>query len=575
MVRLPGPAEPGSRPRRTLLRGACTLAIVFSAFSSAAPSAASGAAGVTPDAEATYLRLRELGDAIRTREARGLEATDARLAYPAALAALREAVLGLTGPEATEMQRALAQGELELPPAEDPAAGDDVDCQRSPRSGAALQELRAWSYACYSRSATGIRVDGRTTDRLSLLKDIAETADPARRRELFLAMEPVFRTMAGDGGVDSPFRRMQPMVAAQWRSAHSPVRENLAALGIDEAVLEPWLVSILQAWSELTAGSEIEPWDYEYAGNPVERVLGNRVPHARLRAINDAFHASLGADIDRLGIHFDIERRPGKGAVAFTDFGARPKRLADGNWSTGEPWVIAGYATGGIGNLNELLHETGHAIHIAAIRTSPAYADWPDSNAFTEALAEVFSQEVYEGAWQQRWLGAQASPEDNLRSRYSGIVLDVAWSLFELRAYADPAADPGLIWTGITSRYLHVKPHPDLAWWARRGQLLDSPGYMLNYGLGAILAADMRARARELRGAVSAGDPGYYAWVSERLFRFGREKSSGEVLRAFLGRAPDPRALLADLRRVRPAAATSSPTPLPATPAGADPVPGR
>ena len=90
MVRLPGPAEPGSRPRRTLLRGVCTLAIVFSAFSYAAPSAASGAAGVTPDAEATYLRLRELGDAIRTREARGLEATDARLAYPAALAAVRE-----------------------------------------------------------------------------------------------------------------------------------------------------------------------------------------------------------------------------------------------------------------------------------------------------------------------------------------------------------------------------------------------------------------------------------------------------------------------------------------------------
>ena len=32
----------------------------------------------------------------------------------------------------------------------------------------------------------------------------------------------------------------------------------------------------------------------------------------------------------------------------------------------GEPWVFATYRTGGLDNLNELLHETGHAVHIAA-----------------------------------------------------------------------------------------------------------------------------------------------------------------------------------------------------------------
>jgi Zn-dependent M32 family carboxypeptidase len=74
---------------------------------------------------------------------------------------------------------------------------------------------------------------------------------------------------------------------------------------------------------------------------------------------------------------------------------------------------------------------------------------------------------------------------------------------------------------------------------------------MMNYAIGAILAADLRARSRELRGAPAGAD--YYAWLSERLLRFGLEKSSAEVLRDFLGRAPDPRALLADMRRATPA----------------------
>jgi hypothetical protein len=566
MMRLPGRAEPlVAMPAR------CGAGAIFLTCLLLASPLAAQTPATPPTAEDLFLEVRELGDSIRTREARGLAASEARKAYPAALAALRAALSpGPAGPAAAEMRAALARGELEEPPPAAITADAAPDCLRPLPPDATLPALRARSYACYSHAATAIRVEGRVTDRLSLLKEIAGTDDAARRRQLFLAMEPMFRTMDGDGGAQSPFRRMQPMVAAQWRDGYSPVRDNLAALGMEEALLEPWLVSILQAWSELTAGSELEPWDYEFSGNPVERVLGGRVPHARLREINDAFHASLGADVVRLGIGYDIERRPGKTAVAFTDFGARPARRAGGSWSSGAPWVIAGYATGGIGNLNELLHETGHAIHIAAIRTTPAFADWPDSNAFTEALAEVISQEVYEPAWQARWLGAQATLEENLRSRYSGIVLDVAWSLFELRAYADPVADPNRLWSDICARYLHVKPHPELAWWARRGQLLESPGYMLNYGLGAILAADMRARARELRGPATGDDPGYYAWLSEQLFRFGREKPSGEVLREFLGRPPDPGALLADLRRAGSAASSATrASPRPATHADA------
>ena len=58
--------------------------------------------------------------------------------------------------------------------------------------------------------------------------------------------------------------------------------------------------------------------------------------------------------------------------------------------------MFATYRTGGLDNLNELLHETGHAAHLAAIRTRPAFRDWPDSDPFTEAVADVAALDVYE-----------------------------------------------------------------------------------------------------------------------------------------------------------------------------------
>jgi len=72
---------------------------------------------------------------------------------------------------------------------------------------------------------------------------------------------------------------------------------------------------------------------------------------------------------------------------------------------------------------------------------------------------------------------------------------------------------------------------------------------MLSYALGAIVAADLRARAKTLRGPYAEGDPGWYAWMSSRLYRFGLERPSRRVLEDFLGRPISPRAFLDDLAR--------------------------
>ena len=212
--------------------------------------------------------------------------------------------------------------------------------------------------------------------------------------------------------------------------------------------------------------------------------------------------------------------------------------------------MFATYRTGGLDNLNELLHETGHAVHIAAIRSRPAFSDWPDSDPFTEAVADFIALEVYEPAWQQHWLGDSVPLSDGLRSRYGGIVLDVAWALFEMRMQRDPGADPNQVWTTLTRDYLRIRAHPELSWWAMRGQLVDAPGYMMNYAAGSILIAAIRSRTRAVHGPFGTGDSTWYSWVAPRLYRFGLERPTREVIEEFLGGRVSPEALLADMRRM-------------------------
>jgi hypothetical protein len=265
--------------------------------------------------------------------------------------------------------------------------------------------------------------------------------------------------------------------------------------------------------------------------------------------INAAYFQSLGADLRQLGIGLDISSRADRPPVpvAYTDFGGRP-----GPGKRVKPWVMATYSDGGLGELTELIHETGHAIHIAAINTRPAFADWPDSDAFTEALAELPALDTAEPAWQQRWLGVSAGEQESLRGRYADVMLDVCWALFELRAHEDPSRPPNEIWADLTSTYLGIRPHPEHAWWAMRGQLFQEPGYMVNYALAAIIAADLRAAIRRELGDWINGNPRWYDWVSERIYRWGLERTSGEVLQRVIGRPPNADALVAELQRGTP-----------------------
>lgn len=398
---------------------------------------------------------------------------------------------------------------------------------------------------CFTQLANNLEFEGATIDRASALSQLYQIAEPERRKALFHAFVPLWRALNADNAADSPWRRLIALAGAR---TDSPIDEAARTVGMRRERVEPWLVQILEAWRDSNDDRMVEPWDYRFEIGAADRVLATRFPPDSLLAIDHRFYQDLGVDLDALGVRYDLAPRPDKSSVAYTDFLIHG-RMRSGRWEPTIARVLASYRDSSLGALNELVHENGHAAHISAIRNRPAFVDWNDT-LFVEAFADVPSWSLYEADWQQRYLGAAAPERDSLRALYGTMVLDVAWALFECRMLGDPAADPNAVWADITNHYLRIVPHPELPWWLMRVQLVDEPGYMVNYGLGAMLTADLRARIRDRIGSFDSGNPRWYALASNELLRFGSGRATPTLLRDFLGRPVSPDALLEQLRRI-------------------------
>jgi len=473
--------------------------------------------------------------------------------------ALADALRGIDGHRLSPAdQAALANIRASLPELDAwaPPLDDVVRAERGAAGGESPEDeqtaaLRRRTFDDWGAAMADLRVGGERLHRLTAVERLARLEDPAARREVFLSMRPAWDVVGDDDGPDSPYRRLLRSSAARWQSHGSPIERNAAGLGLDPAAVESTMRSILQTWRRVAMPSQlVEPWDYRFHTGGLSRRLDPRVPLHRLRGINDAHLASLGADPAALRIEYDIEPRVGRPVIptAFTVSLDVARRGPDGGWTAARPWVFSTYLEGGLGNLEELLHESGHAIHYAAIRARPAHFELPpEGTAFAEAFADIVGWTVTEPAFLAAHVGVAVDRRDAVRQRFGGVMLDVCWTLFELELHRHPERPPNEVWAEIVEDGLGVVGHPEWAWWAHRGQLIDGPGYLANYALGAILVAAVRARIRELRGDWSAGDPGWYDFVSERLLRWSGARPTALVVREFLGGPLAADALLAEL----------------------------
>jgi hypothetical protein len=417
-----------------------------------------------------------------------------------------------------------------------PAAEDPAPLQRA-------------LYACFDEIGDQIAFEGRTIVRTTALQRLQEIADEPSRKHLFMAFSPLWTAVNGEDTADSPYRRMMASAAASAaRDARSPITDAAATVGITPAQIEDWLIDILSAWRMHSPDRPIEPWNYWYSNAAASRELAAAIPRDSVLPISRRFYRDLGADLNALGVRHDLTVRPGKAPLAYADHLRIGRRIGTA-WRPAVPRVSANYEQGGLFVLNELIHEDGHAVHDAALRVRPAFYSLGE-DLFVEAFADVPAWSSAEPAWQEKYLGRSAAEAAAIRELMSNVILDVAWALFDLRMLKNPRADPNAVWTEITSRYLNIAPHPEISWWALRVQLARWPGYMINYGLGAVVTADIRQRTRESIGSFDTGNAGWYGWTSQHLLRFGSSLESVELLRRFLGRPVSTAALLTQLQRL-------------------------
>jgi hypothetical protein len=423
-------------------------------------------------------------------------------------------------------------------------------CLDAARKDIPYAQLKAALVACFVEIGNSLSFEGGKINRVSALDLLHETSDAGRRKAVFLAFVPLWQAVNGNNEPDSPYRRMIAGAAAEAGKNGSEIDNAARDVGIDPTEVERWLMQMLDAWRGSSGNAMVEPWDFRFQAGEADRLLGTYIPRESLQPINYRYYRDLGADLEQMGTFYDLGPRPDKAALAYTEFVVHG-RMMNGTWTSTVARVSAPYERGGLFVLNELVHENGHVVNITAIRNRPAFVDWP-SDLFAEAFADVPALSTYEPVWQRRYLGHEAPEQLSLRALYSAVMLDVAWSLFELRMFRIPTTDPNALWTEITSRYLHIVPHPELSWWAVRVQLADLPGYMVNYGLGAILTAEMRQHISKALGAFDTGDSRWYGWLSEHLLRYGSERDTRTLMQDFLGRPVSPQAFLEQIRRLKP-----------------------
>jgi hypothetical protein len=548
---------PAFAGRSCVVRLALAAVTAYAANTMSVATAASvvGSSSVT-SIEAVYADWMDAGSAVSTIDSgltprvagRGRSAWAAQLRgltakLGPALDSAEAASLTLEDAHALQaMRKGFADNSAEVP-ADGP--GRCAGAQRA----ADADMLQAALYSCFEEIGNRIDFDGQPMVRTTALQQLQQLPDGARRKRLFFALSPLWIAINGANTPDSPYRRMMVLNGEALRKlGASPIDAAATTLGIRSPQVEQWLVEILEAWRARSPGTALEPWDYWYASASASRELSGVIPRESVLSTAKRFYRDLGADLDGLGVRHDLDARPGKAPLAYTDQVRIGRRIGN-TWRPTQARVSASYQQGGLFVLNELIHEDGHAVHYAALRTRPAFFALGD-DLFFEAFADVPAWSTAEPSWQRKYLGLSAGEGAALRELFSNVMLDAAWSLFELRMLADPAGDPNLVWSDITERYLNIVPHPELSWWALRVQLVRWPGYMINYGLGAVLTADIRQRIQDAIGSFDTGNPHWYPWTSAHLLRFGSSIDTAQLLQQFLGRLVSTDAILEQLRRV-------------------------
>ncbi len=218
------------------------------------PSAPTPTGATLAAAESLYADLREVRDRIdvsaaapRTTAPDGIPLAalstrhnELRGALATRLSAADSAALRHDDARALGTMRRTLERDI-APLADTSAAGSgspqpQPDCAYDPRAYLdapnGLDSLRDRLYACYGWAQHHVVVGVDTLDRLSVLGSLGHTEDPQHRRQLFLALDPVWRTINGDNDPNSPYRQLIALEMKRRGSGEPPAVRQARASGV-------------------------------------------------------------------------------------------------------------------------------------------------------------------------------------------------------------------------------------------------------------------------------------------------------------------------------------------------------
>src|SRR5258705_4873701 len=187
--------------------------------------------------------------------------------------------------------------------AEDPASEGSQSgrCADATNGAFSTKALSSSLVGCFTEIANILEFEGSRIDRASALTQLHELDDPARRKALFYAFQPLWRAVNGNNEPDSSYRRLIAQAAADARTAGRPIEAAARTVGVTSGELEQWLVRILETWSDVTRGEVAEPWDYRYAAGAADRVVASHMAGQALLGLDRPFYRGLGTDLRKVG----------------------------------------------------------------------------------------------------------------------------------------------------------------------------------------------------------------------------------------------------------------------------------
>ena len=296
---------------------------------------------------------------------------------------------------------------------------------------------------------------------------------------------------------------------------HNIIRHDYLALinQLDSISREPYQ-QILEGIKRQLSISDPEIWDLPYAYNDINGEIDRYFPVDSQMFFVRKSMESLGFDLKKLPIYFNLTLQPDKSSYAQALLVKPPHDVR-----------VAGNLNDGFLSTRDLMRDIGHAIHAVSIRQDRILFARTLNDSWSEGLGRIFTSICNDPTW----LESYANVPTELINRYEharreqGIInlrMTLMRLMFEYKAYKNPDRNLNKLYWDFFENYMLLPRHDDLKPWASFMQYTTHPIILHSYLYGDIIAAQTLDYLKKNNGSI-VDNPQTRSFLLQNYMRFG------------------------------------------------------